>query len=600
MRYLFFIFVLFLFIKCSSSEEQVIHSNKYESIKDSTENKKIASDYYISGSLEELEGNYSKAIEYYLKALEIDPQAGIYFSIGKNYFIMNNLPKAVTFTKTAVSLSPQNTEYNYLLADIYASAMQLDSTEKILNRIIELDSNQYQAYFRLGMINEKSKPLKALSIYKHLLNFIGNERSVLIKIAELNERLGNIEETISTAEEILKLDPSNLDLKMILIEAYIKTNKFDKSRELLDETLLSYPNDPDLIELNAIYFLKNQLFNEATNQYLRLLKDDNLALEYKMGLCSSFSVSFPDDSALTDLSITLFESLKNDTTDWRIYVSLAELYNKQKDDSLAIYNLTEAANLATWNGQLWTQLALTLYNHTRYKDIVYELNKVSDNFTEDFVFNLIFGLSHSQLNHHDSALVYLNRAVNLNQNDITAITAYGFTLSQLKRDDEALIYLQKAIKIEPNDAQVLGMLGLIYDNKEMWEECDNSYQKALTIAPDDATLLNNYAYSLAERGLRLDEALKMITKSLEDDPDNTSFLDTKGWVYFQMGEYELAKELLERAMEKDKNDTTLFDHLGDIYFKLNDKEKAIEYWNKALEKDNNNEKIKSKIAKGEL
>ncbi|MBN1639015.1 MAG: tetratricopeptide repeat protein [Ignavibacteriales bacterium] len=599
MRYIFFLFLVFLFVKCSSSEEKIVYSKQSINIKDSTDNKKLASDYYISGSLEELEGNYSKAVEYYLKALELDPQAGIYFSLGKNYFILNNIQKAVAFTKTAVNLSSDNIEYNYLLADIYTSAMQTDSSEKIYNKIIELDSNQYQAYFRLGMIYEAKKPLRALSTYKELLNRVGNDRSVLIKIAELNERLGNIEETIYTAEEILKLDPSNLDLKIILTEAYIKTSKFEKARELLDETMLSYPDNSNLIELNAVYYLKNNLYDEASKEYFALIKDDKLSLEYKMSLSSMFSVNYPNDTSLANLSIQLFETMDEDTSDWRIKYALAELYSKQSNDSLSLAYLKEAANLATWNGQLWNQLALTLYNKALYKDIVVEFNKVSNNFSEDFVLNLIGGLSYSQLNKNDSAIVYLEKAYKLNSNDLTVLSAMGFTLSQLKRNEDALLYLQKAIKIKPQDPQILGLLGLIYDDKEMWGECDNAYQKALQIAPDDVTLLNNYAYSLAERGIRLEEALEMVTRSLEEEPENTSFLDTKGWVYYQMGEFYKAKEYIEKALELNK-EATLLDHLGDIYFKLNEKEKALDYWKQAFEKDDKNEKLKIKIEKGEL
>ena len=58
------------------------------------------------------------------------------------------------------------------------------------------------------------------------------------------------------------------------------------------------------------------------------------------------------------------------------------------------------------------------------------------------------------------------------------------------------------------------------------------------IAPDDALVLNNYAYLLAQAGVRLGEALLMVERALELSPDNPSYLDTKGWVYYMLEDYQ--------------------------------------------------------------
>ena len=132
----------------------------------------------------------------------------------------------------------------------------------------------------------------------------------------------------------------------------------------------------------------------------------------------------------------------------------------------------------------------------------------------------------------------------------------------------------------------------------MWEKSDSIYNKAMTVDPNDLSILNNYAYSLSERGIRLEEALGMVKKSVEAEPENSSYLDTIGWVYFQLGDYEKAKEYIEKAIKYDEGNVTQFDHLGDVYLKLGDGDKAIELWNEALKLEPGNEKIKEKIEKG--
>ena len=85
--------------------------------------------------------------------------------------------------------------------------------------------------------------------------------------------------------------------------------------------------------------------------------------------------------------------------------------------------------------------------------------------------------------------------------------------------------------------------------------------------PHNATALNYLGYMLADRGLRLDEAIGLIKKAVALDPQNGAYLDSLGWAYYKQGNYDLAEENLRRASEKIGNDATIQDHLGELYFK---------------------------------
>jgi tetratricopeptide (TPR) repeat protein len=143
---------------------------------------------------------------------------------------------------------------------------------------------------------------------------------------------------------------------------------------------------------------------------------------------------------------------------------------------------------------------------------------------------------------------------------------------------------------EPENVSLLGTIGLINENLGRLEKSEEIYQKALSIDSTNALVLNNYAYALAERGTELDKALKMVTKALEIDSTNSSYLDTKGWVHYKLGEYD----------EANPDNAEVADHLGDVYYKLGDKAKAIEYWQKAYEIDPEREGLKEKIDEGKL
>ena len=43
----------------------------------------------------------------------------------------------------------------------------------------------------------------------------------------------------------------------------------------------------------------------------------------------------------------------------------------------------------------------------------------------------------------------------------------------------------------------------------------------------------------AEKGIRLDEAQRLIQKALELEPENGYYIDSLGWAYYQQGRYPM-------------------------------------------------------------
>jgi tetratricopeptide (TPR) repeat protein len=96
-------------------------------------------------------------------------------------------------------------------------------------------------------------------------------------------------------------------------------------------------------------------------------------------------------------------------------------------------------------------------------------------------------------------------------------------------------------------------------------------------------MLNYFGYMLAERGTRLDEALKLIKQAVDQDPQNGSYLDSLGYVYYRLGKYDLAEQYLRRASEKMDNDGTVHSHLGDVFAKTGRLEMAAAQWKRAVD-----------------
>jgi tetratricopeptide (TPR) repeat protein len=131
-------------------------------------------------------------------------------------------------------------------------------------------------------------------------------------------------------------------------------------------------------------------------------------------------------------------------------------------------------------------------------------------------------------------------------------------------------------------------LGRDADVEQLLLECLEKY-------PDAFEAMNFLAYTWALQGRRLNEALSLIERALQAEPDNGAYIDTRGWVYYRQQRYEEALADLLRAGELVQDDATILDHIGDAYQALGQTDKAVEYWLKSLAAAPGNAEIETKL-----
>ena len=284
----------------------------------------------------------------------------------------------------------------------------------------------------------------------------------------------------------------------------------------------------------------------------------------------------------------------------QVKIYLGALNYLIRDDNGAEKILLAALELKNNNSQNWLQVGGLLFENRKYKESAKLMKFVVSSFPDDFAVNLIVGLSFAQIEKHTDAKPYLKKATEISPNDINALSAYGYTLNQLKDYDNAIKYLDKALSLKPGDVNLLGTLGLIYNSQEKWTECDSVYEKALNSDSANALINNNYAYALSERGIQLERAMKMVDIALKADSNNSSYLDTKGWIYYKLKQYRMAKDYIQKAISAGGESATTLEHLGDATFMTGEKKSAVDIWQKAFNLDTTNNNLKNKIQKGEI
>ena len=601
MRIVFLIFLVLGLFGCASSiKTGNDNDGKQEAKSLKTDVKRRALDLFLNGVNADAKGDYASAILEYQEAAQLDPSGGIYYAIAKDYFFLNKLSFALQNASKAVAIEPANIEYLMLQEEIFSAAKQNEDAINVLEKIISIDSTNINACYKLARLFEPNKPTQAIEVYQKITKLIGNDWSVLTRVADLYERLGDNAKAVETLESLSEIDPANKELQKVIVDFYIRNKNYEKALLQVDDVLRAYPDDLEARETKARVFVLQDSLAKASVEYDFILKQKNVPLETKISIGATYFQNSFKDSTLLPIAKKLFLTIDKDTTDWQVKLHLGAIATVEKNDSLATSYYNLVIELAPWHPEGWIRLGGFYFDNKKYNETVKVLSTAITKFPEDFTINLLLGVSFAQLDKHDSAKVYLSKSVELNGNDINALTSYGYTLSQLKENEQAIFFIKKAIKLDPGNVDLLGTLGLIYDGQESWTECDSIYSLALKSSPNNALINNNYAYSLSKRAVRLDEALAMVKIAVTAEPKNSSYLDTIGWVYFQLGEYDSAKKYIGEALEVGGEKAVILDHFGDVLFKLGMKDEAVTTWKKAFELDNTVGGLQSKIERGTL
>ncbi len=177
----------------------------------------------------------------------------------------------------------------------------------------------------------------------------------------------------------------------------------------------------------------------------------------------------------------------------------------------------------------------------------------------------------------------------------------GFKATKLQRQkkfNDAFDLLQKAITIDSTRLSLYVDLGFLAHTLDRQAVAETAYVHALRLDSTVALVLNNYAYLLATQNRELDKAKDMVTRALDREPENASYLDTRGWIQYRLGKYEDAITDLVKAAQIDSSNGEIQSHLGDVYSAKGDKVLAQSAWKKALELDPTLSDIKRKLETG--
>ncbi|HEY2049679.1 MAG TPA: tetratricopeptide repeat protein [Caulobacteraceae bacterium] len=300
-----------------------------------------------------------------------------------------------------------------------------------------------------------------------------------------------------------------------------------------------------------------------------------------------------DDSALTEARARLaagkpappLPPLKRSAAEALMAPASVFLMHKDEEASLAYLRL--ALRLDPTRDEAWLMVgdALAATGDIAGARAAYEAPKPSS--SQYVVARMKLAWSYQNGGDKDQALAVARATVTADPKDNDAAINLADLLRADEKYDESAAILDPLIAAQgaQPDWKLLYMRAVDYQESGRWSDAERDLQRALLIRPDDPELLNFLGYSWIDRGERLNQALAMVQKAVDLNPQSGAMIDSLGWGYYRLGNYQKAVEKLEAAVALEPGDPDVNNHLGDAYWRVGRKLEARFQWARVLTLD---------------
>ena len=150
------------------------------------------------------------------------------------------------------------------------------------------------------------------------------------------------------------------------------------------------------------------------------------------------------------------------------------------------------------------------------------------------------------------------------------------------------------VALAPEDTELLYDQAMLAEKTGKLDVMEQLLRQVIARKPDFQHAYNALGYSLADRGVRLDEAKQLIVKALEFAPNDPFIKDSLGWVEFRMGNKADARQILEAAY-KTRADVEIAAHLGEVLWSMGDTEGASRVWKEGQRANPDNDTLKETL-----
>jgi tetratricopeptide (TPR) repeat protein len=535
--------------------------------------------FFIEGEKFFVLEDYSKALLYFLRASELNPDnATIHYKLAEVLAKSSkeeDLKKASVAIDQAIKMDKKNKYYYLLASNINSNLGQFTKSAVLLETMLkEVPETEEYLYELATIYLFDKKEEEALKVYNRAESALGISEASSLQKQRIYLDRGKVPEAIAEGEKLVEAYPEEERYVLALAELFSQNKQTDKAIARIENFVKDNPDSPSAkMFLGGLYRESGQ--EKKSRDYITdLFNDPQVAAPSKVLMLNTYNAT-----------LAQYKSKGKKDVDLEVFV--LELFQK-----LEILHPTDAG-VHVVGGDLF----LTLEKNGEAKKQYLKAIRNGANSFESWQ-NLLF--LETQANQYDSVIVHSEEALEVFPNQAMVYYFNGFAHLRKKDFRPATSSLEQAKKLSSSNANLVAemnsMLGDAYQALKEYDKSAKAYDEALAFNPLNDIVLNNYSYYLSLRKADLEKAEKMSTLLVKNHPANAAYLDTHAWVLYSREKYREAKKTIERAIATGNASAIHFEHYGDILFQLGDIDEAVTQWRKAKSLDNTNANIDKKIA----
>ncbi len=504
------------------------------------------------------------AIEQYEQIVHLDPKSvEDHLLLGRLYRVNNDLQKAETEFKAAVALEPGSEDAVTTLALFYTEEGDTTRALETLNRLPE-DARSAKVYQTLGNSYEQQREYKkAVESYRKALEQDKDNLDTLRGLAQNLLNDGQTQAALAQYKAIAEADPQDADTQLHIAEIYRRDGKFDPALDTLKRA-------EGLVQDSLEVPYKRALIFEAQGRFDEAIQTLNTLLQHTAKASGNYAPSERNNRAV-------------------FLERLGIIYRESGKTQPAIESFRKVLDLGPENAARgYDQLIETYRDTKQWNQATAVAAEAVGKLPQNKELKLVYAGQLADSGKGEEAVAQIKGLLQGGPDDRATWIALAQVHSRLRNWPEAEAAIAKADELSKADEKdyVAFLLGSMYERQKKFDQAEETFKRVLASDAANANALNYLGYMLADRGVRLEEALGYIKRAVELEPQNGAYLDSLGWVYFKMGNYDLAEENLRKASERIGNDGTIQDHLGDLFSKTGRLKQAAAHWERALDEWN--------------
>ncbi len=529
--------------------------------------------YFIEGCRRKISGNFNASVAQFNEVLTINPQndAALY-NLAMIYLDKREYEKALQYIISALKLNNSNKWYKVAAADIYEATGRYSDAAGLMQSLAKQYPNEPdylsdEAYFYIKSLQYE----KAIAVFNQLEKITGLTEEIATARKNLWLNLNKPEKAIAELNSLIQAYPNEPSYYGMLADLYTTLNMNERALQTVQKLAAMDSTNLKAQSMMADYYLNQQDYDHAFPYLKNVFRSSEITIDYKVK--------------------TLFT-----------YLNVLQQIKRRNEaillGSLLIAAHPNEAKAYAINGDILFQSG----EDAEALDMYYKTLRIDK--SRFIVWQQVF-LLQTRLGLKSDLLSYTEEAKELFPYQPLVFYYNGLAWLDKKEYNKAISSLETMIRFDSEDtglrSQAEATLGDCYNAIQDYTMADHHYDNALEIDPNNVYALNNYAYNLALRGVKLDKAEQMASKVvMQLAQSNPNYIDTYAWVLYKQKKYSAALSWMEKAITPSTKSPSVLEHYGDILFQSGRIDDAIKFWQRALDNGGDKQLLQKKINERKL